>query len=207
MIDTTMAGSSCLKHAWVRWLPALLAIAAIQAVAGEMKIVALGASQTHGKGVAREHAYPSQLEQLLRVQGLAVSVVNAGVDGDTSADIAARLDKAVPEGTALVILQPGTNDRNARGKRGTLSEEETRENIEAILGKLRARNIKAILLGYPGGGGGPVAKKHAAAWFGQIRIPEEHRQADGQHYTKEGYALLAAQMAPVVKAQLETVAR
>jgi acyl-CoA thioesterase-1 len=157
--------------------------------------------------VSTEDAYPAQLQQLLRGEGHDVSVVNAGADGDTSADIAKRLDAAVPEGTTLVILQPGTNDRNARGRRGTLGEDETRENVEAMLARLRARNIKVILLGYPGGGGGPVAKKHAATWFGQIRIPEQYRQPDGQHYSKEGYAVLAAELAPVVKAQLAPAPR
>ena len=180
----------------------LLASFALGAGAAEVRIVALGASQTHGKGVSPDQAYPAQLQKLLREQGIEATVVNAGVDGDTSADIAERFERAVTDGTALVILQPGTNDRNARGRRGTLSEDETRANIESMLEKLRARNIKAILLGYPGGGGGPVAKKHGAHWYGQIRLPQQYRQGDGQHYTPEGYAILAQELAPVVKAQL-----
>jgi acyl-CoA thioesterase-1 len=191
----------------LRILSGGLAFAALNGTAAESKIVALGASQTHGKGVLMEDAYPAQLQQLLRAEGHDVSIVNAGVDGDTSADIAKRLDAAVPEGTTLVILQPGTNDRNARGRRGTLSEDETRENIDAMLAKLRVRNIKVILLGYPGGGGGPVAKKHSATWFGQIRIPGQYRQPDGQHYSREGYAVLAAELAPLVKAQLAPARR
>jgi acyl-CoA thioesterase-1 len=180
---------------------------ATSALAAESRIVALGASQTNGKGVPREDAYPAQLERLLKSEGLDVSVVNAGVDGDTTTDIAARLDSSVPEGTQLVILQPGTNDRNAKGRRGAVSEEQTRENVDAMLAKLRARNIKVILLGYPGGGGGPVAKAHGAHWYGQIRLPEQYRQADGQHYTREGYAVLASELAPIVKAQIGSVSR
>jgi acyl-CoA thioesterase-1 len=34
-------------------------------------IVALGASNTYGKGVARNQAYPAQLEAILRAKGLA----------------------------------------------------------------------------------------------------------------------------------------
>src|SRR5512145_47815 len=124
-----------------RILVLFLAFGAAQPLAQEIRIVALGASQTNGKGVPREDAYPAQLEALLRAGGLAVTVVNAGVDGDTTADIAGRFDGAVPEGTRLVILQPGTNDRSAKGRRGTLTEDETRENVEAMLAKLRARNI------------------------------------------------------------------
>jgi acyl-CoA thioesterase-1 len=191
-----------MTHLLSRGLFACLAIAASNVLAADLKIVALGASQTNGKGVPSQHAYPAQLEELLRAEGYKVSVINAGVDGDTTADIAARLESAVPGGTALVILQPGTNDRNAHSRRGAISEEGTRKNIEEMLGSLRARNIKVILLGYPGGGGGPIAKKHSATWFGQVRVPEEFRQSDGQHYTKEGYAVLALELAPVVKAHL-----
>ena len=186
---------------YLRVAAVAIACLTLGAEARELKIVALGASQTNGKGVAREDAYPAQLERLLRQRGLEASVANQGVDGDTSADIAARLDAAVPDGTTMVILQPGTNDRSARGRRGGVSEEDTRANVEAMLAKLRARDIKVILLGYPGGGGGPIAKKHGATWFGQIRLPESLRQPDGQHYTREGYALLAEEVAKLVESQ------
>ena len=46
-------------------------------------IVALGASNTFGKGVSRGQAYPAQLEALLRARGLSVRVINAGYWGYT----------------------------------------------------------------------------------------------------------------------------
>jgi acyl-CoA thioesterase-1 len=64
--------------------------------AAEATIVALGASHTYGKGVARNETYPAQLEALLRAKGYAVRVINAGVNGDTTAGMLARLDRAVP---------------------------------------------------------------------------------------------------------------
>lgn len=169
--------------------------------AGEAKVVALGASQTHGKGVARADAYPAQLERALRAEGIAVTVVNEGVDGENTNDIAARLDRAVPEGTRVVILQPGTNDRAAKSRRGAVGADDTLENVEAMLAKLRDRGVKVVLLGYPGGGGGPIAKKHGAVWYGQPRkdLDDRYLQADGQHLTPEGYAILAKNLAGVVK--------
>ena len=74
-------------------------------------IVALGASNTYGKGVARNQAYPAQLEAILRAKGLNVRVVNAGINGDTTEGMLQRLDRAVPNGIRAVILQPGGNDR------------------------------------------------------------------------------------------------
>ncbi|HWG03753.1 MAG TPA: GDSL-type esterase/lipase family protein, partial [Beijerinckiaceae bacterium] len=73
-------------------------------------IVALGASNTYGKGVARSEAYPAQLQAMLRAAGYEVTVVNAGVSGDTTAGILKRLDRVVPKGTSVVIFQPGGND-------------------------------------------------------------------------------------------------
>ena len=67
-------------------------------------IVALGASNTYGKGVARNQAYPAQLEAILRARGSGVHVVNAGINGDTTEGMLRRLDQAVPKGTSAVIL-------------------------------------------------------------------------------------------------------
>jgi acyl-CoA thioesterase I len=66
-------------------------------------VVALGASNTYGKGVARNQAYPAQLEAILRARGSGVHVVNAGINGDTTEGMLRRLDQAVPKGTSAVI--------------------------------------------------------------------------------------------------------
>src|ERR1700736_4658438 len=81
------------------------------ASANAATVVALGASNTYGKGVERDQAYPAQLEAILRAKGLNAQVVNAGINGDTTEGMLARLDQAVPDGTSAVILQPGGNDR------------------------------------------------------------------------------------------------
>jgi hypothetical protein len=47
--------------------------------AGVTRIVAIGDSVTHGWGVAREEAYPAQLEAYLSEKGHSVEVINAGV--------------------------------------------------------------------------------------------------------------------------------
>jgi acyl-CoA thioesterase I len=65
------------------------------ATADEIKIVALGASQTNGKGVSNSDAYPAQLERILKTEGYSVSVANEGIDGDTTRDILNRLNRAV----------------------------------------------------------------------------------------------------------------
>ena len=67
-------------------------------------VVALGASNTFGKGVSRSQSYPAQLETLLRKSGLDVRVVNAGINGDTTGGMLARLDRVVPKRTGVAVL-------------------------------------------------------------------------------------------------------
>ena len=48
---------------------------------------------------------------MLRARGSGLRVTNAGVFGDTTDGMLARLSSAVPDGTKIVILQFGGNDR------------------------------------------------------------------------------------------------
>jgi acyl-CoA thioesterase-1 len=141
-------------------LPWILNFAATPA--GAATVVALGASNTYGKGVARNQAYPAQLEAILRARGLNVRMVNAGINGDTTEGMLRRLDRAVPNGTSAVILQPGGND----GRKG--SPDRTAE----IRSRLSARNIPVIMLPNNVSKGLP-------------------HQPDGQHLTPEGYHMIA----------------
>jgi acyl-CoA thioesterase I len=179
-----------------------LSLALPAAAADEIRIIALGASQTNGKGVAQSDAYPAQLEKILRAEGYSVSVANEGVDGNTTRDILNRLNRAVPDGTKIVIVQPGTNDGTATRRRTARDPAETRNNVEQILGKLKERKIATVLLGYPEEEGGrEIAEKYSAVWHGQPTkdISREMIQADGQHLTKEGYGVLAKRLSLLIK--------
>ena len=139
------------------------------ASANAATIVALGASNTYGKGVARNQAYPAQLEAILRVKGASVRVVNAGINGDTTEGMLRRLDQAVPNGTSAVVLQPGGNDRR-KGSPDRTSE---------IQSRLSARGIPVIMI--------------ANSTFKGLP-----HQPDGQHLTPEGYHMLAEHVASQV---------
>lgn len=176
------------------------------ATAEEIKIVAFGASGTAGEGLSESDAYPAQLERLLKAEGYSVAVVNEGISGDTTRDLLNRFDRAVPDGTKIVILQPGTNDKKRTKTRTSLSPSETKENVEQILAKLKERNISAVLLGYPGEGGRKLAQAHAAVWYGQGHkdVSPDMIQADGLHLTKEGNAVLAKNMSVIIKKIIDT---
>jgi acyl-CoA thioesterase-1 len=140
------------------------------AAADAMNIVALGASNTSGWGVGEQNAYPAQLEAMLKARGYDAHVANAGVSFDTTSGMLRRVDSAVPPGTSIVILNPGGNDLRFFG-----SKEQRAANIEAIVARLRARNIKVIV-------------------FENSIVPDALYQWDGIHFKPEGHALVAAHL-------------
>jgi acyl-CoA thioesterase-1 len=158
---------------WLK-VPGLLVILAgisnfAAAPAFAATVVALGASNTYGKGVARNQAFPAQLEAILRAKGLDVRVINAGINGDPTENMLRRLDSVVPKGTSVVILQPGGND-GRKGRPDRTAEIESR---------LSTKGIRVILL--------PNSAFHG--------MPH---QPDGQHLTPEGYHMIAEQLASQV---------
>ena len=153
----------------------MLLASAVQAQT-PVRIVALGASNTEGWGVLPAQSYPAQLQILLRARGIEASVFNAGIAGDTTGGMLARLDRAVPAGTHLVILQPGTNDE----RMGLAAESSA--NIEKIRIALSARNTKLLV----------IENSILDA------LPRSELRNDGVHFTPSGYALLAARILPQV---------
>ncbi len=105
-------------------------------------IVALGDSITSGLGVAADEAYPARLEVLLRREGYAYRVVNAGVSGDTTAGGLRRVDWVLRAEPEIVIVALGAND----GLRGQ-SPRATRANLEAIATRLAAAGARVLLAG------------------------------------------------------------
>jgi acyl-CoA thioesterase I len=138
------------------------------------QIVALGASSTAGYGVGASSAYPAQLEQILRARGRPMSVSNAGISGDTTGGMLARLSSAVPAGTKIVILQIAGNDA---GKGMSLAAAEA--NRAEIRKQLHARGIRTI----------------EADGFVQAAVRSGLKQPDGRHMTAEGHRRVAQQIA------------
>jgi acyl-CoA thioesterase-1 len=159
----------------------------LAAQASSISIVALGASNTYGHGQGRtpggvspSQAWPAQLQAMLRAKGLDVSVKNAGVPGDTTGGMLARLNSSVPDGTTFVILQPGGND--ARRGQG----DSRANNIAAINRKLAARHIKVVMIGK----------------INQI-APKNTRDSDGEHFNAQGHTAIARSLLPKVMAALK----
>ncbi|BAM90210.1 putative acyl-CoA thioesterase [Bradyrhizobium oligotrophicum S58] len=148
-------------------------MSAIAAAADAAEVVALGASNTYGKGVNRGEDFPAQLEAMLHAKGVHVSVANAGVNGDTTGGMLSRFDSAVDGSTRVLVLQPGGNDarKGVGDQRGG--------NISAITAKAAQRHIRVVMVEN-----------------GMLRGLTH--QVDGQHLTPDGYRMLAAALLPRV---------
>lgn len=110
--------------------------------AATFTIVGFGDSLMAGFGLGPGQGFTDRLQAALKAKGLDVTVANAGVSGDTSSGGLARLDWSVPDGTRLVILELGANDM-LRGVSPDIAE----KNLDAMLAKLKQRNIPVLLAG------------------------------------------------------------
>ncbi len=165
-------------------IPAFALAMALALPAQAAEIVALGASNTEGRGrgahadgVPRGQAFPAQLEGMLRAEGCNVRVKNAGKAGDTTGGMLARLNGALDANTRVLILQPGGNDAR-QGEGGDRSA-----NIAAIRQKAAARNVTVIMM--------------ENSDLGRARA---YRASDGQHFTAPGHTIFAQNLLPEVKA-------
>ena len=158
-------------------LAALLAAMPSAFAQSDATVVAIGASNTSGFGVGEAAAYPARLEGILRACGYAARVVNAGISFETTNGMLARIDRDVPDGTRVVVIQPGGNDR-----RFFVSKAQRAANIEHMKARLGERGIAAVVYD-------PV-------------FPPEAYQWDGIHLTAARHILVAKELAPAVAAHL-----
>jgi acyl-CoA thioesterase-1 len=182
-----------------------------------IKMVVLGDSLSAGLGLSASAAFPARLKQSLKIKGIDVDIINAGVSGDTSSGGRDRLDWSVPEGTDAVILELGAND----ALRGT-DPKVTRAALTDILARLKARKVAVLLCGMlapPNYGSDYSARFNAiypdlAKSFGVPLYPfflegvaadARLNQADGMHPTAEGVDVIVKNILPSVEAFLGAI--
>lgn len=108
-------------------------------------VLAFGDSLTAGYGLDPGLGFAPQLQAALRRQGIAATVVDGGVSGDTSTAGAARLGwtlDGLDRRPDLVIVELGANDMLR-----LIDPALTRKNVAAILAELRRRKIPVLLAG------------------------------------------------------------
>jgi len=192
-----------------------MACAADQAI----RIAVLGDSLTAGYGLAEEHSFPAQLEKRLAEKGKNVTVINAGISGDTTAGGLARLDWMLKSSPDLVIIELGGNDA-LRG----LDPNITKQNLEHILQRLQKENVSALLAGMRAPrnlGKGYYTKFDAlypelAATYHVPLYPfflegvagdPDLNLADGIHPNRDGYRVIVRNIIPYLTEMIETLER
>ena len=107
-------------------------------------IVILGDSLSAGYGVKNNESWPSLLQSSISNENLKLSVINAGVSGDTTSGGLYRLplllDKHKPK---LVILELGGND----GLRGMSINKVIKKNLEAMINMSHRYGAIVVLIG------------------------------------------------------------
>ncbi len=186
------------------------AIAQGPAAAPSLRLMVIGDSLTAGFGLPVEQAFPAKLEAALRQKGHAVSVLNGGVSGDTSAGGKARIEWALADKPDAVILELGAND----GLRG-IDPKDLYANLKAILETLQARGIPTFLAGMvaPPNLGEAYGKEFRAVYtrlaqefdvplqpffLDGVAMKRELNQADGIHPNAKGVAVLVDNIVPLL---------
>ncbi|WP_299727317.1 arylesterase [uncultured Tateyamaria sp.] len=105
-------------------------------------IAALGDSLTQGYGLPAEQGFVPQLERWLQDQGQDVTVINAGVSGDTTAGGLSRVDWTLTPDVDGLIVTLGGNDL-LRG----LAPEVSRANLDGILAAADRAGVDVLLVG------------------------------------------------------------
>ncbi|HYC16972.1 MAG TPA: arylesterase [Pseudolabrys sp.] len=194
----------------------LLAGGSVSAAERSVKIVVLGDSLSAGFGLPLDAAFPARLAEALKAKGIAATIANAGVSGDTASGGLTRLDWSVPEGTDAVILELGANDA-LRG----LDPNLTKAALNTILGKLKDRHIVVLLAGmqaprnlgadyvrdfdaiYP-----TLASTHSVVFYPffleGVAADPKLNQSDGLHPNAAGVDVIVARILPRVE---ELIAR
>lgn len=164
-----------------------------------------------------------QLQAWLRARGHDVTILNAGVSGDTTAGGLARVDWTLTPEVDGMIVALGGNDM-LRG----IAPKVVRANLEGILQVAAGKGVEVMVIGYQSPGNyGPDYKKafdrifpDLSEKFGAVRSPgfltgmDEDRsvrelmaccmQADGLHPNADGVKLMVAAQGPKVE---ELIAR
>lgn len=176
-----------------------------------LTILAFGDSLTAGYGLPSNEAFPVKLETALKARGHDVTVINAGVSGDTTSGGRDRLAWSLTDDVGAVIVELGANDA-LRG----IDPKQTKAALDAILGEIGKRKLPVLLAGM-------LAPRNLGPDYGKVfeaifpALAEAHgallypffldgaasdpalNQADGMHPNAKGVDLIVERILPKVE--------
>jgi acyl-CoA thioesterase-1 len=221
LLLVTYAPVRLIRNAATAFFFVSLSVLALPAQAEPVTLVALGDSLTAGYGLPPDQGLVPQLQSWLAAQGAEVTVLNAGVSGDTTAGGLSRLDWSLTPETDALMVTLGGNDM-LRG----LPPEEARANLSAILEGAKSKGLPVFLVGMEAPGNYGAEYKAAfdaiyadlAAEFGATLYPfffqgmtegnsdpaamRPFMLDDGIHPNAEGVAKIVADLGPALQAFL-----
>lgn len=185
------------KAAWITGLCLLLVACgggpSVSPLETSATVLAFGDSLTRGTGAPAGSGYPEALADMTGLR-----VINAGIPGEVSSLGRERLPDLLAEHRpALVVLVHGGNDTLRRMPAG-----QTRENLKAMVGEIRAAGADVVMLGVPGRN----LTLSAPAYYSEVAdgldvpidldtLPSLMRdrsvKSDPVHFNAEGYRRMA----------------
>ena len=189
-------------------------------IAPPLRVMFIGTSLTAGFGLPEpSEAWPGQIGHIADSLGYKVRIQNAGLSGETSAGALRRTDWLLKDTADVIIVETGAND----GLRG-LSVADLTRNLTAIVKKAQAVQPKAQIvivrmeappnMGASYAGGFREVFPAVAKATGVTVTPflldgvagiAALNQADGIHPTREGAAIAARNVWPVIRGVLNKV--
>ncbi len=183
------------------------------------RLVVIGDSLSAGFGLTDAQALPAALGREFAARGIAnITVINAGVSGDTTAAGLNRFDFSVGPDADGVIIALGANDA-LQGQ----PPARARANLAAMIDRAQARGLDIVLAGmlapinlgetyrqefdtlYP-----ELAEEKSVPLYPFLLEPvalhPEYLQRDGLHPTAEGVELMASPLAEFLVQTLFTPA-
>lgn len=164
-------------------------------------VIAFGDSLVEGIGATPGHDFVSVLSERL-----GVSIINAGLRGDTTSSALSRLNQDVlARNPRVVIVLLGGNDFLRR-----IPKAETFENLETIVARIRQSGSSVVLVGVSVGF---FAGKYGAEYEDLARrmstglvpdilddiIGHADLMYDGIHPNDRGYQMMADRLEPVLR--------
>jgi lysophospholipase L1-like esterase len=161
----------------------LTILAVALCIAAEPTLVCLGDSVTYGirkNDVSREQTFVALLERDLQAESPGLHIINAGVPGNTTADMLLRLHKDVtPYRPQLTIVMAGLND-SAWVDAGPTARtapriplETYRQNLVELVRRIRGAGSRVLLV-TPN----PLHKKYIYSDFGYYKTHDVNEPVD-----------------------------
>jgi acyl-CoA thioesterase I len=200
------------RYVLIVWLALLMPSGGTMA-ANPLKIILFGDSLVTGPYIPDEEKLHTQLQKQLKHYGVDALIINAGVNGETSAGGIARITPILALKPDMVVLALGANDMLR-----SLDPVKTHDNLNVIIHRLLTEKTRVLLAGMKAKPGMPqdyqdkfnavypeLAKRYSPYGMDyfpfllqDVALVAAMNLQDGLHPNAKGAAKIAENMTPYV---------